>query len=78
MKELLEGTDQSAGLFVNDGFVAAQMVVRAIAEGGDDVDAMVAALEGWQFEGPKGDMEIRAEDHAMLQPMFQVTRRGRR
>jgi branched-chain amino acid transport system substrate-binding protein len=73
MKELLEGTDQSAGLFVNDGFVAAQMVVRAIAEGGDDVDAMVAATEGWQFEGPKGDMEIRAEDHAMLQPMFQVT-----
>lgn len=73
MATALEGTGQSADLFVNDGFVAAQMVVQAITEGGDDVDAMVAALEGWTFEGPKGEMEIRAEDHAMLQPMFQVT-----
>jgi branched-chain amino acid transport system substrate-binding protein len=73
MKEALEATGQDAGLFVNDGFVAAQMIVHAIAEGGDDVDGMVEALEGWQFEGPKGDMEIRAEDHATLQPMFQVT-----
>jgi branched-chain amino acid transport system substrate-binding protein len=31
---------------------------------------MVAALEGWEFEGPKGRMTIRAEDHALLQPMF--------
>ena len=31
---------------------------------------MVTALEGWKFDGPKGAMEIRAEDHALLQPMF--------
>ena len=46
------------------------MVVRALSEGGDDVDKMVTALEGWKFDGPKGAMEIRAEDHALLQPMF--------
>ena len=46
------------------------MVVQALSEGGDDVDNMVTALEGWSFEGPKGTMEIRAEDHALLQPMF--------
>lgn len=63
-----------ADLFTPDGFVAAQMVVRAIEEAGgnEDVDAMIAALEGWTFQGPKGEQTIRAEDHAMLQPMFQV------
>ena len=57
-------------LFTNDGFVAAQMIVHALAEGGDDVDKMVGSLEGYQFEGPKGSMTVRAEDHALLQPMF--------
>jgi branched-chain amino acid transport system substrate-binding protein len=60
-----------ADIFHNDGFVAAQMVVHAVEQGGgDDVDKMVSSLEGWKFTGPKGDMTIRAEDHAMLQPMF--------
>ena len=49
------------------------MVVQAIKEGDNDPDKMVKALEGWSFEGPKGPMEIRAEDHAMLQPMFTVS-----
>lgn len=57
-------------LFTNDGFVAAQMVVHAFQVGGDDPDAMVTALEGWTFTGPKGESTIRAEDHAVLQPMF--------
>lgn len=57
-------------LFTDDGFVAAQMVVRALSQGKDNVDQMVTSLEGWKFEGPKGPMEIRAADHAMLQPMF--------
>ena len=35
-------------------------------------DKMIAALEGWSFTGPKGQQTIRASDHAMLQPMFQV------
>lgn len=60
-------------IFHVDGFVAAQMVVRAVAEGGDDPDAMISALEGWSFTGPKGDTTVRAEDHALLQPMFQAS-----
>ena len=60
-------------LFTNDGFVAAQMIVHAIEASDTDVDAMVAALEGWSFEGPKGQIQIRPEDHAMLQPMFTAT-----
>ncbi|MEH1099959.1 substrate-binding domain-containing protein [Micromonospora sp. CPCC 205561] len=66
----------TADLFHPDGFAAAQMVVRAISEGGDDVEKMVTALEGWSFDGVKGKMTIRAEDHALLQPMFQAKLSG--
>jgi branched-chain amino acid transport system substrate-binding protein len=63
----------SADLFSPDGFVAAQMIVHAVEEaGGDNVDSMIAALEGWTFDAPKGLQTIRASDHAMLQPMFQA------
>jgi branched-chain amino acid transport system substrate-binding protein len=64
-------------IFDNDGFVAAQMIVRAVAAGGgDDVGKMISSLEGWRFIGPKGPMQIRAADHAMLQPMFIVRLEG--
>ncbi|MEU1749997.1 substrate-binding domain-containing protein [Micromonospora arida] len=63
-------------LFHPDGFAAAQMVVRAAQDGGDDVDKMVTALEGWSFDGVKGKMTIRAADHALLQPMFQAKLAG--
>ncbi|MFG1880809.1 substrate-binding domain-containing protein [Micromonospora sp. NPDC049102] len=63
-------------LFHPDGFAAAQMVVRTVQEGGDDVDKMVKALEDWSFDGVKGKMTIRAADHALLQPMFQATLTG--
>ncbi len=60
-------------LFTPDGFVAAQMIVQAVSEADpEDVDGMIAALEGWEFEAPKGTQTIRASDHAMLQPMFTV------
>jgi branched-chain amino acid transport system substrate-binding protein len=58
-------------LFDPDGFVAAEMIVRAIEKSdGTDVDKMVAALDGWSFDAPKGRETIRAGDHAMLQPMY--------
>jgi branched-chain amino acid transport system substrate-binding protein len=63
-------------LFHPDGFTAAQMIVRAVQEGGDDVDKMVTALEGWSFDGIKGKLTIRAEDHALLQPMYQAKLSG--
>ena len=33
---------------------------------------MIGALEGWEFEGPKGTTTVRAEDHALLQDMYQA------
>ncbi len=60
-------------LFTPDGFVAAQMIVQALSETGpDDVDGLIAALEGWTFDAPKGSQTIRVSDHAMIQPMFVV------
>jgi branched-chain amino acid transport system substrate-binding protein len=64
---------QVPDLFTPDGFVAAQMIVRALSKGSTtDVSKMISALEGWSFTGPKGQQQIRASDHAMLQPMFLV------
>ncbi len=75
-KALDEGMKEQGAtvdLFTNDGFVAAQMIVHAIEASDSDVDAMVKSLEGWKFEGPKGQLEVRAEDHALLQPRFTAT-----
>ena len=33
---------------------------------------MVDALEGYTFEGPKGETTVRASDHALIQPMYQA------
>ncbi|MFK0169626.1 substrate-binding domain-containing protein [Streptomyces sp. NPDC090306] len=63
-------------LFTPDGFTAAQMVVRAVEGSATDTSVMVKSLEGWTFQGVKGEQQIRAEDHAMLQPMFQAKLTG--
>jgi branched-chain amino acid transport system substrate-binding protein len=59
-------------LFTPDGFVTAEMICHALAKGGTDTSKQISALEGWQFMAPKGKQRIRPQDHAMLQPMFQV------
>lgn len=68
----VEKAGQKADLFTPDGFVAGQMIVQAIKEGGSDADAMVKALEGFSFDGPKGKQTVRASDHALIQDMYQV------
>ena len=59
-------------LFTPDGFVTAEMICHAIAKGGTDTSKQISALEGWKFLAPKGPQYIRPQDHAMIQPMFQV------
>jgi len=59
-------------IFTPDGFVAAQMICRALQKGGTDTSKQISGLEGWQFLAPKGKQYVRAADHAMIQPMFQV------
>jgi branched-chain amino acid transport system substrate-binding protein len=70
MVEAVEAAGETPDLFTPDGFVAGQMIVRAVAEGDGDVDAMIGALEGWTFDGPKGEYTIRESDHALIQDMY--------
>lgn len=64
--------NQLPDLFTPDGFAAGQMIVHALQASPTDVNKMIASLEGWSFVGPKGAMQIRASDHALIQPMFQA------
>ena len=72
MIEAIDAEGGTADLFSPDGFNAAIMIVHAIQEGKGDVDAMIAALEGFEFDGPKGAMTVRASDHALIQEMYQA------
>ena len=77
LRTVMKRRNQVPDIFTPDGFVAAQMIVRAVSRGGgSDVNRMISALEGWSFVGPKGPQQIRKADHAMLQPMFNVRLRG--
>jgi branched-chain amino acid transport system substrate-binding protein len=61
-------------LFDADGMNAAIMVVEALkaTNGAADADSLRAALEGMEFDGPKGVINIRAEDHVAIQDMYIV------
>ncbi|AVO36485.1 substrate-binding domain-containing protein [Pukyongiella litopenaei] len=58
--------------FTAGGMSAGLAVVEAIrkAGGADDTDALIEAMEGMEWETPKGTMQFRAEDHQALQPMY--------
>jgi len=62
-------------LFWADGMNAGIAVVEALRITGGDAsaDALVGALEGLVFIGPKGLIEFRAEDHVAIQDMYVVT-----
>ncbi len=73
-EQYLERTDTPPDLFSECGFATAQAVVAAleVTEGDTAPDALIGALEGLSFEGPKGTYTIRAEDHQALAPMYVV------
>jgi branched-chain amino acid transport system substrate-binding protein len=62
-------------LFDADAMNAALLVVEAVkATGGDtSAAALIDAMEGMQFEGPKGTIYIRPEDHVAIQDMYIAT-----
>lgn len=61
-------------LFTECAFATAQAAVAALeATGGDTTpDALIGALEGLTFDGPKGSYTIRPGDHQALAPMYVV------
>lgn len=62
-------------LFDADAMNAALLIAEALkATGGDtSADALIAAMEGMEFEGPKGTIYIRPEDHVAIQDMYVAT-----
>jgi len=71
-KEFYPGVGEVPGLFTECSFATAQAVVAALeATSGDTTpEAMIPALEGLTWQGPKGEYTIRPEDHQALQPMY--------
>lgn len=59
-------------LFDGDGMNAAILVVEAVKATGGDAsgEALQAVMEGMEFEGPKGTVYIRPEDHVAIQDMY--------
>jgi branched-chain amino acid transport system substrate-binding protein len=57
--------------FTAGGMAAASAVVTAIKKaGGTDSEKLIAAMEGMDFDTPKGKMTFRKEDHQALQAMY--------
>ena len=58
-------------MFTAGGFAAASAVVTALTKAGSgDSEKLIAAMEGMEFETPKGKMNFRKEDHQAMQPMY--------
>ena len=59
-------------LFAGDGMNAAIMLVEGLKATDFDTsgEAMIAAFEGMTFDGPKGEVYIRTEDHVAIQDMY--------
>lgn len=64
--------DDYPDLFSECAFATAQAIVAAVeATDGDTLpEALIPALEGMIFEGPKGTYGIRPSDHQALVPMY--------
>ena len=57
--------------FTCGGFAAAMAVLAGIQKaGGTDSEKLIAAMEGMDFQTPKGKMTFRKEDHQALQTMY--------
>jgi len=58
--------------FTAGGFAAAMAVVTALKKTNGDVgtEALIKAMEGMDFDTPKGRMTFRKEDHQALQSMY--------
>jgi branched-chain amino acid transport system substrate-binding protein len=57
--------------FTAGGFTAAMAVVTAVEKAkSTDAEKLIAAMEGMEFDTPKGKMIFRKEDHQALQSMY--------
>jgi branched-chain amino acid transport system substrate-binding protein len=58
--------------FTAGGFSAASAVYTALSKAkSTDTEKLISAMEGMEFDTPKGKMNFRKEDHQAMQAMFQ-------
>jgi branched-chain amino acid transport system substrate-binding protein len=74
VKEVKARYKEPPDLFDADGMNAAIMVLAAIKKTNGNMDSatLIKAMEGLEFDGPKGKIVIRPEDHVALQDMYIV------
>jgi branched-chain amino acid transport system substrate-binding protein len=71
VKEHEKRFNEPPDFFTCGGFAAAMAVVGGIQKaGGTDTEKLIAAMEGLEFQTPKGKMTFRKEDHQALQTMY--------
>jgi branched-chain amino acid transport system substrate-binding protein len=72
VKEHMKRFGTPPDFFTAGGMAAGIAVVEAIraAGGADDTEALISAMEGMEWETPKGTMRFRPEDHQALQSMY--------
>ena len=71
VREHVKRFNEPPDFFTCGGFAAAMAVVTAIQKaGGTDTEKLIAAMEGMEFQTPKGKMMFRKEDHQALQSMY--------
>ena len=63
--------DSPPDFFTAGGMASGMAVVEALKQAGSaDTEDLIAAMEGMEFDSPKGKMMFRAEDHQAMQPMY--------
>jgi branched-chain amino acid transport system substrate-binding protein len=71
VKEHMQRFKEPPDFFTCGGFAAAMAVLAGIQKaGGTDTEKLIAAMEGMDFQTPKGKMTFRKEDHQALQNMY--------
>jgi branched-chain amino acid transport system substrate-binding protein len=71
VKEHMQRFKEPPDFFTCGGFAAAMAVLAGIQKaGGTDSEKLIAAMEGMDFQTPKGKMTFRKEDHQALQTMY--------
>jgi branched-chain amino acid transport system substrate-binding protein len=71
VKEHQKRFNEPPDFFTAGGFAAAMAIVTALEKAkSTDTEALIQAMEGMEFDTPKGKMRFRPEDHQALQSMY--------
>lgn len=63
--------------FTASGFISVAAILSGIKKAGTtDTEKLIVAMEGMEFDTPKGKMSFRKEDHQAIQPMYFFRMKG--